>query len=88
MTASLLLMGVYEDTGGLTYVDTTTADLEAAAWLLAHGARLEWVRRYVLRPLEPEQLVLLNQLVEGAVEHQGAGARVVVTVARPDEQVE
>jgi tRNA nucleotidyltransferase (CCA-adding enzyme) len=88
LTASLLLMGLYEDTGGLTYVDTTGADLEAAAWLLSHGARLEWVRRYVLRPLEPGQLVLLNQIVEGAVEHKVGGVRVVVTVARPDEQVE
>lgn len=88
LTASLLLLGVYEDTGGLTYVDTTAADLEAAAWLLGCGARLEWVRRYVLRPLEPEQLELLNQLVEGAVEHQVAGCRVVISVARPSERLE
>ncbi|MBP1621890.1 MAG: tRNA nucleotidyltransferase/poly(A) polymerase, partial [Acidobacteria bacterium] len=88
LTASLLLMGIYEDTGGLTYVDTTAADLGAAAWLLERGARLDWVRRYVLRPLEPEQLALLNHLVEGAVEHRLGGVRVVVTVARPAEQVE
>ncbi|MEW6337325.1 MAG: CBS domain-containing protein [Acidobacteriota bacterium] len=88
LTASLLLMGIYEDTGGLTYADTTPADLRAAAWLLGLGARLEWVRRYVLRPLEPDQLELLNQLVEGAVEHRIGGTRVVVTVVRPAEQVE
>ena len=87
-TASLLLLGIYEDTGGLTYVDTTAADMMAAAWLLERGARLDWVRRYVLRPLEPEQLELLNQLVEGAVEHQIGGVRVVVTVIRPSEHVE
>ena len=87
-TASLLLLGIYEDTGGLTYVDTTPADMHAAAWLLERGARLDWVRRYVLRPLEPEQLELLNQLVEGAVEHQVGGVRVVVTVTRPSEHVE
>ncbi|HVN32256.1 MAG TPA: CBS domain-containing protein, partial [Thermoanaerobaculaceae bacterium] len=49
---------------------------------------LEWVRRYVLRPLEPEQLELLNQFVEGAVEHNVGGVRVVITIARPSEQVE
>ncbi len=87
-TASLLLMGVYEDTGGLTYQDTTAADARAAAWLLEHGGRLEWVRRYVLRPLEPEQLDLLNRLVEGAVEHVIGGVRVAITVVRPDERVE
>jgi tRNA nucleotidyltransferase (CCA-adding enzyme) len=88
LTASLLLMGIYEDTGGLTYADTTPADVAAAARLLEAGARLEWVRRYVLRPLEPEQLELLNQFVEGAVEHQVGGIRVVITIARPSEQVE
>ena len=87
-TASLLLLGIFEDTGGLTYSDTTPVDVAAVAWLLERRARLEWVRRYVLRPLEPEQLELLNQLVEGAVEHQEGGARIVVTVTRPSEQVE
>jgi len=88
MTAALLLLGIYEDTGGLTYVDTTPADLSAAAELLVQGGRLDWVRRHVLRPLEPEQLQLLNQLVEGGVEHRVGGIRVVVTVARPSEHVE
>jgi len=87
-TATLMLLGIYEDTGGLTYADTTPADIEAAAWLVQRGGRLDWVRRYVLRPLEPEQLLLLNQLVEGAVEHQVGGVRVVITVARPSERVE
>jgi tRNA nucleotidyltransferase (CCA-adding enzyme) len=86
--ASLLLLGIYEDTGGLTYADTTPSDASAAAWLLECGARLDWVRRYVLRPLEPEQLELLNQLVEGAVEHRIAGIRVVVSRVRPADQVE
>ncbi len=88
LTASLLLLGIYEDTGGLTYADTRPADAEAVAWLLTCGGRLEWVRRYVLRPLEPAQLELLNTLVAGAVEHNVSGVRVVITVARPSEQVE
>lgn len=88
LTASLLLLGIYEDTGGLTYADTRPADAEMAGWLLACGGRLDWVRAYVLRPLEPPQLELLNTLVAGAVEHRIGGVRVVVTVARPSEQVE
>ncbi len=88
LTASLLLLGIYEDTGGLTYADTRSSDAEAVAWLLSCGGRLDLVRRYVLRPLEPGQLELLNLLVAGAVEHRLAGVRVVVTVARPSEQVE
>lgn len=88
LTASLLLLGIYEDTGGLTYQDTRTADAQAVAWLLSQGARLDWVRTYVLRPLEPAQLELLNTLVAGAMEHNLGGVRVVVTMARLSEQVE
>ncbi len=88
VTASLLLLGIYEDTGGLTFADTTAADMRAAAAMLEAGARLEWVRRYALRPLEPEQLQLLNQLVEGALEHRVGAVKVVITVARPDERID
>ena len=40
--ASLLLMGIYEDTGGLAYGDTTPEDLRAVAWLLERGGTLSW----------------------------------------------
>ncbi len=63
--ASLLLMGIYEDTGALSYRDTTPDDLRAAAWLLEHGGSLEWVRQWVQRGLEPNQFELLHRLAEG-----------------------
>jgi len=66
--ASLLLMGIYEDTGGLSYRDTTPEDLRIAAWLIEQGGALDWVRRWVLRGLQPEQFDLLNRLVEGTEE--------------------
>ncbi|MCP4899062.1 MAG: CBS domain-containing protein [bacterium] len=62
--ASLLLMGMYEDTGGLSYRETTPDDLRIAAWLLENGGSLEWVRRWVLKGLVPEQLELLNRITE------------------------
>lgn len=88
LTASLMLLGIYEDTGGLVYQDTRASDAQAVAWLLSQGGRLDWVRTYVLRPLEPAQLELLNTLVAGAMEHHLGGVRVVVTLARLSEQVE
>ena len=33
-----MILGIYEDTGCLTFSSTTPADLEAAAYLLAQGA--------------------------------------------------
>jgi len=66
--ASLLLMGIYEDTGGLSYRETTPNDLRAVARLLELGGSLAWVRRWVLKGLQPEQLDLLNRIVESAEE--------------------
>ncbi len=64
--ASLLLMGIYEDTGGLSYRETTATDLRVSAWLLEQGGSLEWVRRWVMKALQPDQLLLLNRIVESA----------------------
>jgi tRNA nucleotidyltransferase (CCA-adding enzyme) len=76
--ASLLLMGIYEDTGSLSFRDTTSEDMEAAAWLLENGASLAWVRRWVAKSLEPEQLELLNAIVEGTEERRIGGVPVAV----------
>ena len=42
--ASLLLLGIYEDTGKLTYSRTTPRDVRAAASLLEQGASLQIVQ--------------------------------------------
>jgi tRNA nucleotidyltransferase (CCA-adding enzyme) len=38
--ATILGLGIYEDTGSLTHLTTRPADLQAAAWLLEQGAQL------------------------------------------------
>jgi len=64
--ASLLMMGIYEDTGGLSYRETTADDLRVVARLIEMGGSLAWVRRWVLKGLQPEQLQLLNRIVESS----------------------
>jgi len=66
--ASLLMMGIYEDTGGLSYRETTADDLRVVARLIDFGGSLAWVRRWVLKGLQPDQLVLLNRIVEATEE--------------------
>ncbi len=82
--ASLLLLGIYEDTGGLTSTGTTPDDLAAAAWLLEHGGSLDWVRRFVSKVLEPHQFELLSRLVEGSDEVTVGGTRVAVAVVETE----
>jgi tRNA nucleotidyltransferase (CCA-adding enzyme) len=82
--ATLLLMGIYEDTGGLSYRETTPDDLRISAWLLENGASLEWVRRWVLKALQPEQLELLNRMVEATEEVMVAGSPVAISMIEVD----
>lgn len=65
LEASLLLLGVYEDTGALTYDTTTVRDAQAAVWLLEQGAQLEVVRRYLNIALSPAQQTLYDELLAG-----------------------
>lgn len=60
--ATMLLLGVYEDTGSLTYGTTTPRDARAAAWLLEQGADLSVVRRFLEIPLSDQQQNLHQQL--------------------------
>ncbi len=79
-----MLMGIYEDTGGLSFRETSPEDLRAAARLVEQGGSLEWVRRWVLRGLEPEQFEMLNRLVEGTREFLVNGVSVAIASVEVD----
>ncbi len=60
--ATLMLAGIYEDTGSLTYSATTPRDLRAAAWLIDQGASLELAIEFLEHPLTPAQQEIYNML--------------------------
>jgi len=64
--ATLLLLGIYEDTGGLTYQNTTPRDVRAAAMLMEHGASLGIANEYLNPPLSEDQHLLYNRMLESA----------------------
>jgi len=76
--ATLLLLGIYEDTGSLTYPGTRPIDTRCAAWLLEQGANLEVVNEFLHRPLSKDQTELYQKLVEAAEFHEFAGQMVVI----------
>ncbi len=86
--ATLLLLGIYEDTGSLTYAGTTPLDLRAAAWLLEHGANLDVVRGFLEHPLSEAQRRLYRQLMEQAEFLDVNGFQVVIAAAEADEYIE
>ena len=62
--ATLLLLGIHEDTGSLVYDTTTSRDVLAAAWLLEQGAQLSVLRRFLNIPLSEQQQQLYELLKE------------------------
>ena len=64
LEATLLMLGIYEDTGSLVYGTTTPRDIKAASWLLEQQADLDTVRRFLAPTLSTEQQNLLELLLK------------------------
>jgi len=83
--ATLLLLGIYEDTGSLSYQATSARDARAAAWLLDQGARLDVVDEFLHHPLAPEQRELYEQLLKQSETHEIEGHNIIVAWAEAPE---
>jgi tRNA nucleotidyltransferase (CCA-adding enzyme) len=76
--ATLLLMGIYEDTGSLSYPSTTPRDIRASAWLLDCGANLSIAANFLDHPLSEDQRKLYDQLIEDAKTYTYHGLSVII----------
>jgi tRNA nucleotidyltransferase (CCA-adding enzyme) len=76
--ATILALGIYEDTGSLTHLTTTPEDLIAAAWLLEKGAKLDEVAQFITHELTSEQIAILHELMQNAKEFTIQGIPLVV----------
>lgn len=62
--ATVLMLGIYEDTGSLLFPSTTEEDFLAAAYLLSKGANLSVVSSMMAKEITSEQIKLFHQLIE------------------------
>ena len=85
--ATVLALGLYEDTGSFTFSSTTAEDYEAAAYLLSRGANLNTVSNMITRELTVEQVSLLNELIQSATRYSINGLEVVIAQASSDKYV-
>ncbi|MBI1912211.1 MAG: CBS domain-containing protein [Deltaproteobacteria bacterium] len=76
--ATILMAGIYEDTGFLTYPGTTVKDYEAAAFLLSNGANLTVVSDLLRKELTPEEVSLLNDFLHSETKYIIGGVEVVI----------
>lgn len=85
--ATLMMLGVYEDTGSLIFPSTTVDDYQAAAWLLERGANLNTVSDFITQELTAEQVSLLNGLLKSLKSTDLNGVQVSIAHASVDHYI-
>ncbi len=86
--ATVLSLGIYEDTGSFTFPSTTEHDHMAAAFLLSKGANLKVVADLIAREISPGQLHILNDMIQAATRYNINGIEVVVTTVTYDDYID
>ena len=82
--ATIMCLGIYEDTGSFTFSSTTAEDLSAAAYLVSEGANINVVSNLISREISPEQVGHLNDLIQAVTRYMINGVEIVVTVLTLD----
>ncbi len=86
--STLLLLGIYEDTGSLSYAGTTPRDIRASAWLVENKADLNLVTDFLNHPLSNGQRALYDRLLENVETHDFQGLKVVIATGEAGDLVE
>ncbi|MGC7873588.1 CBS domain-containing protein [Desulfosporosinus sp. SYSU MS00001] len=85
--ATLIAIGIYDDTGSLLFDSTTVRDVRAVAYLLEQGANLGVIAEYLRKPLTEEQKELLQQLLDHGQTEFFEGLPVYLAYAETEEYV-
>ena len=85
--ATVMALGIYEDTGSFTFTSTTGDDYMAAAYLLSKGANLNTVSDIITREFTVEDISLLNDLIESGTTHNINGVDVVIAKTSTDKYI-
>ena len=78
MQATLLLAGIYEDTGNLTFPSTTSEDAHAAGWLLERKADLIILSTFLKPAYSEKHKAILSQMLQNAERSKIKGHRISI----------
>jgi tRNA nucleotidyltransferase (CCA-adding enzyme) len=85
--ATIISLGLYEDTGSFTFNSTTAEDFETGAYLRRCGADLNIIADMVTQELTAEQVTLLNELILSARTYNVQGIEVCVSTVSVEKYV-
>lgn len=85
--ATLFTIGIYEDTGCLTYDITTCRDARAVAYLWEHGISTRLLQEYLRSPLTDIQKELFEEMIRESEILMLNNRRVLISATELDEYV-
>jgi len=83
--ATILALGIYEDTGSLLFPSTTERDARAVAFLLGRRANLEVVANFMETQISAEQRKILQILLDNAQHHKIDNFDIVIAIYKGSE---
>lgn len=86
--ATLFALGIYEDTGSLTFSSTTIDDVDCISYLFKKGIKLKVLNNFMNIGLDKEQKELMNQLLHSAREILCKGVNIIIARATSDKYTE
>lgn len=87
LVSTVMLIGLYEDTGHLTYTSTTAEDAHAAAYLLENGADLHVAGFFLNPPYEEKQKEILFELMKETDKRRLNDCSVAINVVGLNDKV-
>lgn len=82
--ATLFALGIHSDTGSMQYATTSPRDAEALAWLLARGASLRVMSRFLSVPFSRHQRAVLAAALDTMETSRVSGLRVAIAAVELD----
>lgn len=77
--ATVMMFGIYEETGSFHFPSTTVEDFGAASFLLSKGANINIVSDLLIKEMTTEQVLLLNDIINNAARYNVNGVEIVIT---------
>ncbi len=88
LEATIMALGIYEDTGSLSFPTTTREDIDMVSFLISKGADLHLVSSYLRRELTEKELGLLALLIQSTEVHIINSVHVAIASITSEEYVD
>jgi tRNA nucleotidyltransferase (CCA-adding enzyme) len=86
--ATIMCLGIFEDTGSFNFTSTCSEDFMAAAWLKKSGANLKVISSIISKEMRAEEVALLNDMLYSSVLYNINGIEVIVTMVSTEKYVQ